>query len=74
MLQASDAGINSLAVMDSKVRPLLVLGNTCQTEYIIFGRNEISVQVDSKDNDLIKKEHKAIAKLPKLMNLISASK
>lgn len=55
------------------MRPLLVLGNTCQAEYTLFNKNEVSVQVNC-ENDAIKKEQKALAKLPKLMNLITSSK
>ncbi len=51
-----------------------MLGNNCEAEYALFGKNEISVQVNSSEDDVIKKEHKAIAQLPKLMNLITSSK
>jgi hypothetical protein len=39
VLQAYKSPQNSLMIADPKIRPLLVLGNTCQTEIGLFAKN-----------------------------------
>jgi hypothetical protein len=39
VLEVAEGAGNTLAAMDVKMRPLLVLGSTVQTDYTLYGRN-----------------------------------
>lgn len=39
VLEGAENGLNSLLGLDTKIRPLLVLGSTVQTDYFLHGRN-----------------------------------
>lgn len=39
VLEVAEGAGNMLEAMDVKMRPLLVLGNTVQTDYTLYGRN-----------------------------------
>ena len=39
VLEVAEGAGNMLEAMNVKMRPLLVLGNTVQTDYTLYGRN-----------------------------------